>query len=87
MFWFGKKKKKDKGAGQKPGREEIMAQARAAAAAARQEIGDETLDKIREAMMKKQGSAFEQAKAKVKAMDRERIADNIKYVMDEDKKR
>lgn len=94
MFGFLKKGGKKKGGGPTDGltpeeaakkkrREEILAHARATAAAAREEIGDETLEKIREAMMKRQGSAFEQAKAKVKAMDQERIADNIRYVMDE----
>lgn len=95
MFGFLKKGGKKKGGGEstdgltpedaakKKRREEILAHARATAAAAREEIGDETLEKIREAMMKKQGSAFEQAKQKVKAMDQERIADNIRYVMDD----
>lgn len=85
MFWFGKKnkkKKQDDGAA-KPSREEILAQARATAAAARAEIGDETLEKIREALMKKENSPFQQARKQVMAMDRERIADNIKYVMEE----
>lgn len=90
MLWFGKGKKdkaKDAAADGKPSREELLARARATAAAAREEIGDETLEKIREAMMKKQGSALEQAKAKVKAMDQERIADNIRYVRDNDGKK
>ncbi|MBU0859106.1 MAG: hypothetical protein KJ667_04135 [Alphaproteobacteria bacterium] len=89
MLWFGKKDKKKKGddSTAKPSREEILAHARATAAAARQEIGDETLEKIREAMMKKQGSAFEQAKQKVKSMDQSRIADNIRAVIDEDTKK
>jgi hypothetical protein len=97
MFgFFNKGKKKGGGdstdgltpeeAAKKKKREAILAHARATAAAAREEIGDETLEKIRIAMMKKQGSAFEQAKAKVKAMDQERIADNIRYVMDDDGK-
>ena len=96
MFGFFKKGKKSGGSddatppamsaedeAKKKRREQILAQARATAAAAREEIGEETLDKIREAMMKKQGSAFEQAKQKVKSMDQERIADNIRYVMDD----
>lgn len=84
MGWFTKKDKKDKKSDgdKKPSREELLAHARAVAAAAREEIGDETLEKIREAMMKKQGSPLEQAKAKVKAMDQGRIADNIRYVRD-----
>ena len=85
MFGFGKKKKKNKGGDKPANREELLAQARANAAAARAEIGDETLDKIREAMMKKQNSSMEQARAKIKALDQGRIADNIRYVRDEDK--
>lgn len=68
-------------------REQVLAHARATAAAAREEIGDETLEKIREAMAKKQSSAMEQARTKVKSMDRERIADNIKAVMDDDRRK
>jgi hypothetical protein len=85
MFGFGKKKKKGKTPAKPANREELLAQARANAAAAREEIGDETLDKIREAMMRKQNSPIEQARAKIKALDQARIADNIRYVRDEDK--
>lgn len=88
MFW----KKKNKGAGTKtpekggkPTREQILAQAKAAASAARAEIGDETLDKIREALLKKQQSAIEQAKAQIKAADRDKVRDHIQFMMREDK--
>lgn len=60
-------------AGKKLSREEIIALAKARAAAAREEIGDETLEKIREAMLRKENSPFEQAKRKVKAMDDEHV--------------
>ena len=92
MFW----KKKDKGAGDgkgeksagkdaKPSREQILAQARANAAAARAEIGDETLEKIKAAMLKKQGSVIEQAKAQIRAADQDKVRDNIKFLMTEGK--
>lgn len=88
MFW----KKKDKGKngkatenGGKPTREQILAQAKANAAAARAEIGDETLDKIKEALMKKQASAIEKAKAQIRAADQDKVRDNIKFMMKEDK--
>lgn len=92
MFW----KKKDKsggvgkggsgsGNGGKPSREQIMAQAKANAAAARAEIGDETLEKIKEALLKKQQSAIEQAKKQIMAADRDKVRDNIKFMMGEDK--
>lgn len=88
MFW----KKKNKGAGSKtpekgtkPTREQILAQAKANAAAARAEIGDETLEKIKQAMLKKQSSVIEQAKAKIKAADQDKVRDNIKFMMQEGK--
>jgi hypothetical protein len=89
MFWK-KKKGKDgakpaKDAAVRPGREEIIAKAKASMAAARAEIGDETLDKIREAMMKKQASAIEKAKAQIKAADPDKVRDNIQFMMREDK--
>lgn len=91
MFW----KKKDKGKGgakapdaakkgANPTREQILAQARANAAAARAEIGDETLDRIKEALLKQQ-SAIEQAKAKIKAADQDKVRDHLQFMMREDK--
>ena len=79
MFW----KKKEKGA-KKPAREELLAQAKANAAKARAEIGDETLQKIAANMRKKETSATEQAKAKIKQLDKDKVADHLK-IMIEDK--
>ena len=76
MFW--KKKTVAKPAAPaKLSREEIIAQAKANASAARAEIGDETLEKIKQAMLKKQGSALEQAKAKIKATDIDKVRDHL----------
>ena len=87
MFWK-KKKGKDGGEsannppeGTKPSREELIAQAKASMAAARAEIGDETLEKIKAAMMKKQGSAIEKAKAQIKAADTDKVRDNIQFMI------
>ena len=91
MFW---KKKNGKDGGDsakkpsetvKPTREEIIASAKANMAAARAEIGDETLEKIKAAMMKKQASAIEKAKAQIKAADEGKVRDNIQFMMREDK--
>lgn len=79
MFW--KKKKKPA----KLSREEILAQATATAAAKREEIGDETLDKIRAALMKKENSALEQAKRKIMDMDEDKVRDNLHFWMREDR--
>lgn len=74
MFWKKKKSKKDP---KKLTREQIIAQAKANAAAAREEIGDETLQKIKAAMERRESSAFAQAKKKVKSMDDDKVRDNL----------
>lgn len=79
MFWKKKKKEGPK----KPVREELIAQARANAAKARAEIGDETLQKIAENIRKKEQSATEQAKAKIRAMDKDKVADHIKSMLED----
>ena len=61
----------------KMSREELIAHAQHNAQAARDEIGDETLEKIKEAMMKKQNSPLEKAKAKVREMDQQLVADSV----------
>lgn len=86
MFW---KKKKPANAplpaAAKPTREQIIAQAKANMSAARAEIGDETLEKIKAAMLKKQASALEQAKRQILAADEDKVRDNIQFMMREDK--
>lgn len=85
MFFFFKNKLSNKttSSSGKPTREEILAQAKVNAAAAREEIGDETLEKIREHMMKKENNPFEQAKRKVEAMDQQKVADSVRDWMRE----
>ncbi len=70
MFW---KKKKSK----KPSREEILKQAKETVAAKREEIGDEALDKIKQAILKRKNSPLEQAKDKIKNMDEDKVRDNL----------
>ena len=85
MFGFGKKKKQPKKQdGAKPSREELIAQATANAKIAREAIGEETLDKIAEAMRRKQESDLEKAKAKIRAMDQDKVADSVRLWLDED---
>lgn len=82
MFGFGKKKKAK---GQKPTRDALLAQAKENARKAREHIGEETLERIALALKKKEQSAVEQAKDRVKAMDRDKVADHIRLMIDEDK--
>ena len=82
MFW---KKKKPVKKTQGLTREQILAQAQANASAAREEIGDETLQKIKAALEKKENSALMQAKNKVKAMDDDKVRDNLSLWLKEDK--
>lgn len=79
MFW--KKKKK---VPKKLSREALIAQAKANAAKARAEIGEDTLQKIAANMRKKEQSAVEQAKEKIRQMDKDKVADHLK-IMIEDK--
>ncbi len=82
MFSFWKKKPKDP---KDMNREELIALAKENAAAAREQIGDETLDKIREAMMKKENSPLEQAKRQVKSMETEDVRVELRHWMKEGK--
>lgn len=67
-------------------KEDAMKQAMANVRVAREAIGPETLDKVLEIMQKKQKSAeFEKAREALRAMDVDKLTDNIKYVMHDDK--
>lgn len=86
MFGFFKKKGGEKSPGKpsgKPSSADIRAQAMENVRQARAAIGEETLDKIAQAMRKKQSSDFERAKAKIKSLDNDRVADNIRAMIDE----
>lgn len=85
MFWKKKKSTNPPAATGKPTREEIIAQAKANMSAARTEIGDETLEKIKAAMLKKQASAIEQAKKQIMNANTDKVRDNIQFMMREDK--
>lgn len=78
---FGLFKKKEN---KKPSREDLLKQAKANAAQAREAIGEETLEKVREHLIKKENSPFEKARQKVASMDQERVADNIRAEMRDD---
>ncbi|MCB1532077.1 MAG: hypothetical protein KDJ35_04315 [Alphaproteobacteria bacterium] len=78
MFWLSKEKKADKAAKKKEAhsqklREEALANARAA----RENIGDETLQRIAAAMTAKQQSNTEQAKRAIQNADAERVAQEL----------
>ncbi len=79
---FGLFKKKDP---KKLTREELIAQAKENAAAAREQIGDETLDKIAEMMAKKENSEFSRLKAEIESLDSGKVADNLKIMIEEEK--
>lgn len=72
MFW----KKKVK-----PSRDQLVAKAKATATAKRTEIGDETLDKIRDAMTRRDNSALGQAKAQILAADKDKVMDNLSFLL------
>ncbi len=74
MFW---KKKKVQETKKKPSREDIIKQAQLSAQAKREEIGSETLDAIREAIMKKENSALAKAQKEIKGADVDKVLDNL----------
>lgn len=60
-----------------PERADVITQALANARAARERLGEETIQKIAEAIQKKQNSPMEQAKMKLARQDADRVADEI----------
>jgi hypothetical protein len=71
MFW--KKKPKNK----KSKREVVIDQANQAMANKREEIGDEAMADIKNAIMKKQNSALEQSKRQILSADEDKVRDNL----------
>lgn len=67
-----------------PSRDEIMKQAMSNVRQARAEIGEETLNKVAEMIRRKENSEMEKAKAKIKSLDQERVADNVKAMLRDD---
>jgi hypothetical protein len=64
--------------------DELLAQALANARQARENLGEDTIQRIAEIMAKKQNSPMERAKAKIAAADQRRIEDSIRDMLDED---
>lgn len=79
MFGLFKNDKK----GKKLARDEIIAQAKENAAKARQEIGQENLDRIARALMDENKSEGLKARDKIRAMDQAKVADNLKIMLEE----
>jgi hypothetical protein len=66
--------------------EEIRAQAMANARAARERVGEETIQKIAAALVQKQMSLTEQAKKQISKQNSDRVADEIRYLLGDDEK-
>jgi len=63
-------------------RAEIQAQAMANFSAAREQIGEDTLNRIAAAMTKKQQSAMERAKRDIAGADVDKVLDELKWMLD-----
>lgn len=94
MFWKKKAKKtpsaETDGAAAKDGkmtREQIIAQATATAAAKRDEIGNETLEAIRDAITRRQNSPAEKAKQIIKSMDDSVVRSHLSELLKEHEKK
>jgi hypothetical protein len=90
MFWKKNKTPPNKAAPPQPANgshkmtesERIRAEALANVRAAREALGEDTIQKIAEALKKKANSPMEQAKAKLAKVDTDRVLDEIKYMLD-----
>ena len=76
MFW-NKKKNKGNTKNKPQSREDIISQANASLQAKREEIGDETLDAIRDAIHKKQNDPLAKAKNEIKSADLDDVLDHL----------
>lgn len=93
MFGFGNKDKKKTASptaaapssGGKKSREELIAEAQANMRAAREEIGQETIDKLAEALGKQQDSIQEKIRREVEQYDEDKVIDHLRMMIDEDK--
>ena len=88
MFGFGKKQKKKSKELQasvegKSKSQRIREEALANARAARETLGDDTIQKIAAAMAKKEQGAMGKAQNQLKNADADRIADELLYMLDE----
>lgn len=89
MFdWFKPKTPKSAppAAPQKPDRAEIIAQAQENARAAREAIGEETLERLADMIYKKmqdQTSPAAQARKIIEKMDTEKITEHLRYLRNE----
>ncbi len=86
MWLFGKdKQKKPSPAVDNPAarREALKAEAMANARAAREAIGDETLQKIAKALSEQNKSPGKRAQDQIRAMDNGHVADHIKSLLDD----
>jgi hypothetical protein len=79
MFWNKKKNKKPKALSG----DELRAQAMENARAARENLGEDTVNRIAEIMAKKQHSPVAKAKAQIAAADQTRVEDSIRDLLDE----
>jgi hypothetical protein len=78
MFW---KKKKAK----KPSREDIIDKAQQSLQEKREEVGDETLESIRNAIAKRENDPLAKAKRQIESADVDKVLDNLSVWL-EDKK-
>ncbi len=63
---------------------DIRAEALANARAARERVGEETIQRIAAALVQQQMSLTEQAKAKIAKANSQRVADEIRLLLDDD---
>ena len=84
MWLFGKgKKSEEQKAAEKSAA--LRAEAMANARAARERLGDETIQKIANALSEQNKSAGKKAQEQIRAMDKAVVADHLKSLLDKNK--
>ncbi len=79
MLWFSSKKKPSP----KKDSATIRAEALARMRTAREVIGEDTLERVAEALIRKQKSTIEQAKSRIESAEADRVAENILALLKE----
>ncbi|MCF8495633.1 MAG: hypothetical protein K9G62_03090, partial [Alphaproteobacteria bacterium] len=85
MFWSRKApaKKSEPKKTAPPSSAEIRAQALANARAAREALGEDTIQRIAASLSQKKNSPLEQAKARLQKLDKDRVAEEILIMLDD----
>ncbi len=85
MGFFGKDKEEKEAEKKAANREALKAQALANMRGARDRLGDDTIQEIAAALRNENKSAGKRAEEKIRSLDKDKVVDHLKWMIDEDK--